>query len=95
MKLFVFKPSKYWNYCGGVLMATASSFEEACQRLKEKLKEIGESNDVKFRKTDFDKKEWRRRFAAGTRTYDVWVLLYELNLEDGSPDICLVEYNYA
>lgn len=83
MKLFVFEPSTYWTYCGGVLMTTANSYEEACKRLQVK------EPDAKFRTTDFIEKPSTIEYV------DAWVLLHELELAPGQSDVCLIEYQYA
>ena len=60
MKLFIFKPSRFWEYCNGMVIVTAPSFIEACKKLQKKnndrLDDDDIKNEMKFTQTDFSKK---------------------------------------
>lgn len=88
MKLFIFKPCKFWSYCGGMLMATAESYEEACKRLQDKENTGSLPTTFKFALTDLTRK------PRGCSDVDLWVLFRVVDVWK-SVDLCEIEYNYA
>ena len=87
MKLFIFKPSKYWAYCGGMIIVTAPSYTEACERLKAKC------SDANFTQTDFATDPHNER-PHDCREVDTWVLFSTVEVS-GDTNLCEIEYNYA
>jgi hypothetical protein len=86
MKLFIFTPSEFWDYCGGACMATAGTFEEAVARLSA----IDGMTDHHFYRTQPPKPA-----GFGASTCDIWVLKAELDLAPNQSVVTLTEYNYA
>jgi len=39
MKVWIFKPTKYWEYCGGAIIIAANSIEDAQKLIDDKIQE--------------------------------------------------------
>lgn len=93
MKLFIFKPSKFWGYCGGMLIVTATDYIEACERLQDKENRGDEDTSfeptkLKFTQTDLTKD------GCDCSHVDLWVLFRVIDVAK-SINLCEIEYNYA
>lgn len=56
MKIFIFKPSQCWSYCGGGLVILAESFEQCQSMFDEKLhwrEEEAEKEEYSFNNWTF------------------------------------------
>lgn len=91
-KLWIFKPSDHWNYCGGVVIILSTNWE-GCkiafdQWLAEESKRLKHTITAVIYQTQEETKE----------QWDAWVLwrTYEVPcVLRGHPQVELVEYNYA
>jgi hypothetical protein len=93
MKLFIFKPSQFWAYCGGMLIVTAPSYEEACKRLQDKENVGSFPTTFKFALTEFATDPGLDR-PHTCREVDTWVLFRVVDVWK-SVDLCEIEYNYS
>jgi hypothetical protein len=94
MKLFVFLPSKFWGYCGGMAIATGNTFEEAAKSIQDHEDKIHDAMKwditlMKFLRKDFEKE------PRSCEEVDSWVLLYEITVTSKQSPICEINFNYA
>jgi hypothetical protein len=89
MKLFIFKPCRFWAYCGGMLIVTAPDYTEACQRLQDKENKTTLPTTLKFTQTDLAKE------PRDCSDVDLWVLFQTIEVPENTPSLCEIEYNYA
>lgn len=79
MKIFVFKPSEQWDYCGGGRVVIASSIEE-CNTM------FGEYRGVMYEKeSDIPKEEFCR----------IWVLVESFDTNLTEKRVVLDDSNWA
>lgn len=99
MKLFVFEPSKKWDYCGGMILIAARKFSE-CHSLIKKYEETqGYSEDAKILLGSSGIDDWRLHMTDSDEYgVDDWYLKTCLEL---APDavveaaVISVNYNFA
>jgi hypothetical protein len=84
MKLYIFEPSRYWNYCSGMAIATANSLQEAGVVIQNKETEDGSHETFQFLEVDFSNDPGN--------VENVWVLTCEVLVPDNQPPICKVNY---
>jgi len=74
MKLYIFIPSEHWNYCGGAIIISATSFEEALKTFSLfKLKEA----EVKYTQYPYNE-----MFKSIKEVHDDIMSDYHFHLED-------------
>jgi len=81
MKLFIFEPSKDWDYCGGAIIITANSFEE--------VKTKFQNEDRRFYK---EEDEIEHKIVKGI---DSWILTHTFDVDYGESGILVENFNYA
>jgi len=81
-KLYIFKPHDDWRYMGGVVIASATNFEEAV--------EIGRSIEGMEDDLFLDKEG---KLRPGEREYNTWQLADEFVIKKEEPRLVLHSYN--
>jgi len=82
MNLYVFKPSKHWDYVGGGLVILAKNFESSCQAM---------------RFTDPDAELFIEELSlAPDHAHDKWVLVEKIYTpHERKERVVLYSYNYS
>lgn len=80
MKIFIFKPSEHWDYCGGGKVCIAETFDSAAALFKKT------DEDAKFFEHDFSKQP--------VEDYDNWVLVETFPTTETRERVILDDYNW-
>jgi hypothetical protein len=90
MKLFIFKPSKHWSYCGGGAVIAAKSFDGVdivCH---------GEELGGVVSKPNFFRTEKEVVKKRGENTFDCWVLVAKYDVPKIKEEkVILYNFNWA
>lgn len=88
MKLFIFKPSKYWDYCGGLLLWAAEK-QDDLPKIHIEIYNLG-GDEYRTEHTllleDYDQEP--------RKSWDIWMLSKTIEINDPNIQPGLVEINY-
>jgi len=93
MRLYIFKPSESWAYCGGARIAIAENMESAARLFIDKdlaADSIESADDVCYAMCEGAVPEKRSREGV-----DVWILTESFPVAEAQPRIVLDDWNYA
>ena len=82
MRIFIFKPAKIWDYCGGGLVAIAKNYDQVVNIIKE--------NDSE---RELFQKEPNKEDCE--HTWETWVLVDSFELVTGDEGVVMEDYNWA
>lgn len=82
MKLYILRPSKKWEYCGGAIVAIAKDFED----LKKLCKEYPETSDEKI---------FNSQAEIADDSNNTWYVDSFILVEGQSRRVVYCDYNWA
>lgn len=87
MKIFIFEPYE-WDYCGGAIIAIASSYEEAVYIIVEDANPMWDLKKEYFAKDESE-------FENVDRDWNTWLLTHVIETTEEKPRLVMVNFNYA
>lgn len=83
MKLYLFKPSEKWRYCGGVIAVISPSFEEV-----QKVLDDHDQGDEKVYYAEID-------VPDDGKNWSKWVVVESFEVQGELPRIVINDYNWG